>query len=69
MTAAEILLREHREALTRMDPAQVRAVKRLFKAARDPDRPLEEALENQIASEAGLKNPPLGLSVPQWMLG
>lgn len=69
MTAAEILMREHREALTRMDPAQVRAVCRIAKAAADPERGREESLEHQVECEAGHLTPRSGIAVPQWMLG
>lgn len=69
MKAVEILAREHREALTRMDPAQVRAVRRLYKAAADPDRKLEEALEHQLDCEARQTHPATGLTIPDWMLG
>lgn len=69
MTAAEILAREHREALSRMDAAQMRAVRRLVKALQDPDRGVAEALDHQITTEAGLAHPPAGLTLPEWMLG
>lgn len=61
-----LVKREHNEAIARLDPAQVRAVRRLIKAASSGNLHRSGLLTAQIEGEAARPPSPLDGVFPDW---